>query len=331
MSITPQLIKDQEFEIKFRGFDPIEVRDYLETIADTFFELQEQCKEREGELDSLRQEKESSEEYNTSLETDMEFTRKISDELKDGCAQKEEKVNELTAEVEELQLRMADMEQEGKEYEEELSAVEAGWEEAKEALKDARAESVNFQNKIELQQDQINDLKKEEVVFRSTLASAQRFAEEMKEKSKAEAEEVITRANNEINQIREDARAELDRLPQEIVILEKKKQTVREELKAVLEKYMEAIDVFALDGKNNLIAASNVATENEETDLFQKIELNEDGSMRSEDALASGPEMDEKALDSLLRGENPGNEDNDTFELTKMFHLGAEEEKKESS
>ncbi|RUM46731.1 MAG: DivIVA domain-containing protein, partial [Desulfocapsa sp.] len=32
MTITPQLIKDQEFESKFRGFDPIEVRDYLETI-----------------------------------------------------------------------------------------------------------------------------------------------------------------------------------------------------------------------------------------------------------------------------------------------------------
>jgi len=54
MAITPQLIKDQEFQIKFRGCDPLEVRDYLETIADEFFELQEQCKEQFEELELLR-------------------------------------------------------------------------------------------------------------------------------------------------------------------------------------------------------------------------------------------------------------------------------------
>ena len=58
---TPQQIKDQEFETKFRGFDPIEVRDYLETIANEFFELQEQCKEQEEELERLKESQESSE------------------------------------------------------------------------------------------------------------------------------------------------------------------------------------------------------------------------------------------------------------------------------
>jgi DivIVA domain-containing protein len=318
MSITPQLIKDQEFEVKFRGFDPIEVKDYLETIADEFFELQEQCKEQEEELDGLREAKDSSEEYSTSLVTYMEFTRKISDELKDGCGQKEEKVKELTAEVEELQLRIADMEEDGKEHEEELSTIEAGRKEVEEALKEAQAESDSLRSRLEIQQEQINDLKKEEVDFKATLAAAQRFAEEMKEKSTVEAEEMIESANDEIAQIRDDAQAELDRLPVEISILEKKKHTVRAELKAILENYMETIDVFA------------PATENEpadDTGLFQKIELNEDGSLNPEDL----KDVDEKALGSLLGGESDAVTNDDTFNLNDMFGGDAEDEEKKES
>jgi len=92
MVLTPQLVKDQEFRQKFRGVDPLEVRDYLEIVANEFFELQEQCAEQLEELKTLRDAKESTESYTASLETDMEFTRKISDELKDSCAQKEIKL-----------------------------------------------------------------------------------------------------------------------------------------------------------------------------------------------------------------------------------------------
>jgi len=319
MSITPQLIKDQEFEVKFRGFDPIEVKDYLETIADKFFELQELCKEQEEELDTLRDAKDSSEEYSTSLETDMEFTKKISEELKDGCAQKEEKVNELTAEVEELQLRIADMEEDGTEHEEELSAIEAGREELEESLKESMLESERLRNKLELQLEQINDLKKDEVDFKATLASAQRFAEEMREESLVEAEEMVEGAKNEIAKIRDDAQAELDRLPVEISTLEKKKHRVREELKAILENYLETIDVFAPAAESEAV---------EDTELFQKIEINEDGSLNPEDL----KKMDEKSLGSLPGGESEGETDDDTFNLNDMFSLGAEdEEKKESS
>ena len=44
MSITPQAIKDQEFQVKFRGYDAIEVKAYLELLAEEFFELHEQIR-----------------------------------------------------------------------------------------------------------------------------------------------------------------------------------------------------------------------------------------------------------------------------------------------
>jgi cell division initiation protein len=332
MTITPQLIKDQEFESKFRGFDPIEVKDYLETIADEFFELQEKCKEQEEELDLLREAKESSEEYNSSLETDMEFTRKISEELKDGCAQKEEKVHELTEEVEELQLRIADIEQESAEHDEEVSTVEAARKEVEEALQDVQHEAESLRNKIDILQEQNNDLKKEEVDFKSTLATAQRFAEDLKEKSQIEAEEIVAEARAEIGQIRDDAQEELDRLPLEIEALEKKKGAARTEVKALLENYLETIDVFfPEDVEETTEEADDPAAEDDGSDLFQKIVLDDDGSISSENAERVESSVDEKALDSLLRGVAEGEQGDDDQTLKELFSLDdAKEEKKNS-
>ncbi len=351
MTLTPQLIKDQEFQVKFRGCDPLEVRDYLETIADEFFELQEQCKEYLEELELLRKEKETSEDYNSSLETDMEFTRKISEELKEGCVQKEEKLKELSKEVEELQLRIADMEQENVERDEEVSAASAKVEEAEAALKEAETEKESLRAKIELLREQNSELKKEEVDFKSALATAQQFAEDLKEKSRLEAEEMIAAAKAEIEQIRDDAHAELTRLPVEIAALKKKKSEVKEELKSTLESYLETIDVFYPDedesdgtaeGESSEVPLS-VEPEAHEADepkdlddLFEKIEMNEDGSVAPEDfeklssSSGSSSDLAEDALENLLRGDQAGVDD-DEFNLKDMFTLELKEEKNGSS
>jgi DivIVA domain-containing protein len=51
--LTPQAIKDQDFQIKFRGYDSIEVKAYLELLAEDFFELTEQNRLQAEELESL--------------------------------------------------------------------------------------------------------------------------------------------------------------------------------------------------------------------------------------------------------------------------------------
>ncbi len=322
MTITPQLIKDQEFESKFRGFDPIEVKGYLETIADEFFELQEKCKEQEEELEGFHEAKESSEEYKSSLETDMEFTRKMSDELKDGCAKKEEKITELAAEVEDLQLRIADMEQENAEWDEEVSTVEAAKEEVEKALKEATTEAESLKNKIDMLQEQNSELKKEEVDFKSTLATAQRFAIDLKEKSQVEAKEIVEEAKSEIEQIRNDAQDELARLPLEIEALEKKKGVARAEVKALLENYLETIDVF-FPANDDEETEDQPAVDDADAggELFEKIVLGDDGSIAAEDAGRLESSVDEDALDSLLRGESTSDEKEDDQTLKDIFSL----------
>ncbi|HIQ36680.1 MAG TPA: hypothetical protein EYH36_01600 [Desulfocapsa sulfexigens] len=338
MALTPQLIKDQEFEQKFRGCDPLEVRDYLEVVANEFFELQEQCAEQLEELETLRDAKEKSEKYTGSLETDMEFTRKVSDELQDSCTQKEEKIKELTKEVEELQLRVADMEQEDTNHDEEISTMEAMIAEVEELLKESEKEKNVLNSKIEILKEQNEELRKDEVDFKSTLASAQRFAEELKEKSRIEAEEMIAEAHAKIEKIRDDAREELERLPREIEILLKKKGEVRAALKATLEGYLETIDVFYPD--DGVTSGKQAVTEASETggggELFQSIEINEDGSLSPEDVaklndgsgqipLLTG--LDEKVLDSLLKGDD-GKVIDDDYDLKDVFTLENKEEEK---
>jgi len=338
MALTPQLIKDQEFEQKFRGCDPLEVRDYLEVVANEFFELQEQCAEQLEELETLRDAKEKSEKYTGSLETDMEFTRKVSDELKDSCTQKEEKIKELTKEVEELQLRVADMEQEDTNHDEEISTMEAMIAEVEELLKESEKEKNVLNSKIEILKEQNEELRKDEVDFKSTLASAQRFAEDLKEKSRIEAEEMIAEAHAKIEKIRDDAREELERLPREIEILLKKKGEVRAALKATLEGYLETIDVIYPD--DGVTSGKQAVTEASETggggELFQSIEINEDGSLSPEDVaklndgsgqmpLLTG--LDEKVLDSLLKGDD-GKVIDDDYDLKDVFTLENKEEEK---
>jgi DivIVA domain-containing protein len=364
MALTPQLIKDQEFQVKFRGCDPLEVRDYLESIADEFFELQEQCKEQLEELEELRQAKDSSAEYNSSLETDMQFTRKISEELKDGCSQKEERIKELNKEVEELQLRIADMDQENAERDEEVSEATARIEEAEDAVKVVQTEKEILHNKIEILKEQNQDLKKEEVDFKSTLATAQSFAEDLKEKSRQEAEQMIADANAAITKIREDAHAELERLPREIDSLKQKKSEVKSDLKATLASYLETIEVFYPDEDD---VGDQEAQEAEETqaevaenapvpddlpqeestddsqgteDLFQTIAISDDGSLAADDVerlnahptSAGAPVMDGDILDSLLRDtsdEQSGDED--SLSLKDMFSLETRDEDKKNA
>jgi cell division initiation protein len=340
MALTPQLIKDQEFKVKLRGCDPLEVRDYLETIADEFFELQQQCKEQFKELKILRKARKTSEDYTGSLETDMEFTRKISEELKDGCSQKDDKIKEFAKEVDELQLRIADMEQENAERDEEVSAASARVEEVKAVLNAAETEKGTLRNKIEILLEQNDDLKKEEVDFKSTLATAQRFAEDLKEKSRQEAGQIIAEANAEIKKIRDDAHDELERLPLEIDALKRKKSEVKADLKSTLESYLETIEVFYPDDEEEGEAVSESVSDKEieeDEELFQTIEINEDGSISSEDAekLSESSEepgdIDEEVFQSLLRDDDEGEDVDDVFDLKDMFSLESKEEGKKPS
>ena len=55
MKITPQVIIDKEFRVKFRGFDMAEVDTFLEEVAESFFKLIEENTRLNEEIDALQE------------------------------------------------------------------------------------------------------------------------------------------------------------------------------------------------------------------------------------------------------------------------------------
>ncbi len=295
MTITPQIIKDQEFLVKFRGYDTVEVKAYLETIAEEYFKLQEKCRLHDDELADLHKKVSALEANNHSLKTERESSRTQIVETE-----------ELRGDVEELQTRIADLEAERTEFDEELSASEARIKDAENKVWQEKKSKENLANKVELLQQQTRDLKKEEVDFKATLASAQKFAKKLKHDSEQKAEDLIASARAEITALRQAAHAELFRLPEEIEELHAKREKAKNELRHILESYSSSLDTFV------------PADEQQKTsDLFQKIAILEDGSLDPDDLEKSGLDrnsIDEEALFSKGLGslENPNQEEQDT-------------------
>ena len=57
MKLTPLDIQQQQFKVRFRGFDVREVDRFLEQVADAFTSVQEAGKRQEEEIRRLKLEK----------------------------------------------------------------------------------------------------------------------------------------------------------------------------------------------------------------------------------------------------------------------------------
>lgn len=298
MSITPQIIKDQEFQVKFRGYDPIEVKAYLDGLAEEFFELQERCRLQVDDLQVLHEERAELEQQKGSLEAAGAEARKMAEELRQTGLLTEQKFAVLANEAEMLRNRIAGLEREKQEQADALSAMEVRIQEAEEATLRERAEKEALGHKIALMEEQQREARKDEVDFRSTLAVAQQFCDSMKEKSRREAEELLRSARAEIEEIRRAAHAELAGLPEEIRALQRRREEVREQLRAILESYLRNLEIFPGEREEG----GGDRWESEE--LFQKIQILEDGSLAPEDLAALNMEETDAEMMPPVEGES---------------------------
>ncbi len=297
MSTTPQIIKDQEFQTKFRGYDPIEVKAYLDELAEEFFELQERCRLQVDDLQVLHEERAELEQQKGSLEAAGAEARKMAEELRQTGLLTEQKFAVLANEAEALRTRIAGLEREKQEQADALSAMEARIQEAEGATLRERAEKEALGHKIALMDEQQREARKDEIDFRSTLSVAQQFCDSLKEKSRQEAVAFLNMAKAEVEEIRRAAHAELARLPEEIRALQQKREEAREVLRTTLESYLRNLEIFPVDQD-----ADRGRRESEE--LFQKIQILEDGSLSPEDLAALNMNESDADLLSSTEGES---------------------------
>ncbi|MFW2368848.1 MAG: DivIVA domain-containing protein [Desulforhopalus sp.] len=247
--ITPQAIKDQEFQVKFRGYDAIEVKAYLELLAEDFFELTEQNRVQAEEIESLIAEQESLEKANDGLAAEVKICQENADgiqsETQEGYKQRDQQIDALKAELEAVGETVSTLEEENKAYQELIAEMEEQLASDKGSSMQGQAEIEKLRTKIDLLEEQKKELKQEDQDFKNTILAAHKFADNLRQNSKEEARAMIEEARGEVEKVRQEAKKDLERLPLEIEALHRRKVAVREELKGVLHSYLESLDNFA--------------------------------------------------------------------------------------
>jgi len=292
MAITPQAIKDQEFVVKFRGYDAIEVKAYLEMIAEEFFELFEEVRQQTEEIERLVDEKQDQIERHSSLDKDISALMDKNDRLAEELAKSNEQNTVLTREINELKETISDLEREKEEKDLELSAAREQIYVEKELAESEKKEKEDFVERLAEVEKKWSEQKNVEIDFKETLLAAQRFSREMRKTSEDEADEILKKARADAEKLRQETFQELARYPKEIERLKMKRNQVREDLRTVLTICLENLDIFKNDEED----------EEDFSDLFQSMVISDDGTVNHEELAKLDMELD------LLESINPEDE-----------------------
>jgi len=85
MKITPIEIQQQQFKVRFRGFDVREVDKFLEQLSDTFELLQQENKNAQDEIQRIKLESQGYKEREETFKRAMLNSQKVLDQMKENA------------------------------------------------------------------------------------------------------------------------------------------------------------------------------------------------------------------------------------------------------
>lgn len=253
MTTTGEEIKKQEFQIKFRGYAPSEVRDYLELLADEFSGLVEKIQVQEQKLSKLSKVVEAAEDSKRRLAGEHGVFRKTIESINAELKQRVVKEAQLMQDFEKKQKTITDFDRERRELQDELKTIRQSGIKAAEKLQQHMVENEQLQSIIEKLESQNRELKQEEVDFKQAMAEARNFSDSLIEQTRKETALALQQADAEIERLRLNADNGLGRL--------------QDDLNRLLNEFM--------DGADELSPLAEDEKDNEYDDLFQKIDLPE--------------------------------------------------------
>ncbi|MBB5346885.1 DivIVA domain-containing protein [Desulfoprunum benzoelyticum] len=305
MSMTPQVIKDQEFQIKFRGYDAIEVKAYLDLLAEEFFELYEQNRVLAEDIEGLTVEKQTLESEREKLEKEIKSLRDELQQARTGAERKDDDLAALQQEIKELKSQLdgsrketdlakevvdaverrmkSEQEKAAMRLREEVEAVESRVAEEREQSGQLRLENEQLRQRLELLEQQHQELKKDEMDFKTAIVAAQKFSEDLRRRVEEETAELMEKARQDVELFRRKAHEELARLPIEIERLQNRRVEVREELKSLLSTYLQQLDTFP--------GSKDSESEGDLMELYQTIQLPDVGALPSEEIDTLNPDL----------------------------------------
>ena len=267
--LTPQAIKDQEFQVKFRGYDTIEVKAYLELLAEDFFELTEENRVQGEEIETLQAEQESLVRDKETLAAEVRQSQDNADgiqsDIEDGYKRKDLEIEELKEKLEAALGEVKELQEERSDYSKTIEELEEQLTGNIGLSREDQSELERLRARVAVLEEQNNELKKEGIDFKTTILAAQKFSDSLRETSELEAAQLMENARLEVESFKAESEAELAHLPKEIDTLREKKGEIKEELKNILLGYLSALDDSSTKAGN--------PDGDDLSELFQSIEI----------------------------------------------------------
>ena len=193
-------------------------------------------------------------------------------------------------------------------------------------------DNQKLQERIDEFEKEMSQFKSQEKTFQNAFLSAQKIAEEMQEKSRQDAEDLLNSSRDEAERIQAEAEERVASLEQEVERLQGKKDEILAELRQFLQFQLDVVDGKADSGSYTL--QPQVSEEEPETekagaeadddldDLYQKIDIPDlEGPEEHAREEREEPIEDVVNLNTSLFDSPPEDRDEDDKELPTMPDL----------
>jgi cell division initiation protein len=222
MNITPQDILEQEFHVRFRGFDMSEVDAFLERVAENYFKTLEENQRLNEQVEELQKSRPATGNLDTGLQEAVASVQEAASQIKSFDQQQQPA--DLSGALSEL-----------KQVAENISSELAGMKEDRQALS-------NLEGNL-----------------REVLASATDVAKDNQSPDSQGASTALPRAFDELRQSSENIGTELAGLKKDIAALQQTREQARTEVQELLQKNLGQLEErFLKELRNAALAPAEI-------------------------------------------------------------------------
>ena len=290
MTVTPQSIRDTEFQVKLKGYDKVEVRTCLDQIAEEYLGLMEQLEIRDQNLETMTKHNNELLTRGSLLSQKFSEIRETIGKLKIKYQYEKKRSAKQHRDNEGLQVTVGQLRSENNKLAKKLGLADIHLKELSSGLALEKSRSSKMHERLRLLEEQNHQGQKDAENLRGKLKETKKYSEEMMEESERQASEIFNRVRKEIAQIRAEAKKELAYYPAEIKRMREEHARVKEQLLAIAQKYV--------DGLTTTLADAGELLEEEQVDAVQDpaiVKDEQDGQAKKRYAAEAGMNADNSA------------------------------------
>ncbi len=267
MALSPEEINEKTFATRFRGLDPVEVKGFLNLVATELSDLRDKIVQQYGKIAEQGKELELAADDRKSFEDVIKVFKKNIETLKFELSQARQKESKRAEECAQLRQLSEQQQQERDHLKTELDKANTSLSEAENKLRMSRTAVEELRKTVVLLEAEKSELKTEQGRLGETIGEARTAADDLINKAQQQTGRQVAAARDEIERLRGQAAEEIIQLREDIDKLKNQRNTVGDELRALLHKYLDRIE----DSET----AEPSSKGSDYDDLFQKVDFPE--------------------------------------------------------